>query len=357
MKKTFFIFTLFIILLLPVSAFTAGDQDYDKGLKYFYSGNYEEAARYLKNYVKENPKASVYYKIGYSLYELGRHDEAHTYFEQAYLIEPEFSPLPTIKKSQRAIEQWVPDMPAGIPEEPSVSEKITGPGEVAVPEGYAGEGTEMQIPAPVVAPEKPAIGEPEMAMEQEMAPEMGPEGPGETDISPGKKFEPEITFEPPKGFPKEMDMPMMPKGLMTVMAGLNILSSILSIVFWIFMSYCLFRIGKKLNVANSWLAWVPFIQGFWPMVGAGGRSVGWGLLYLVGIPIIGGIIGLFAAAISPVLAMIVLAAVGILVLWAYIHLWMNISEGLGKERLLGLLMLLPLVNIIFMGYLAFSSEG
>jgi hypothetical protein len=36
---------------------------------------------------------------------------------------------------------------------------------------------------------------------------------------------------------------------------------------------------------------------------------------------------------------------------------MSVSENLGKERLLGLLMIVPIVNLIFMGYLAFSEQG
>jgi hypothetical protein len=345
MRRTAFIITLFFILFVSANAFTEVDDTYQKGLKYFYSGNYEEAARHLTDYVKKNPKASVYYKIGYALYELGRHDEAHKYFEQAYLVEPEFSPIPSVQRPAEMPEREIPEMPAVAPEVRYVPEEVILPEEM--PKGT----TEPDIPPPVFAPEEPVIAE------QEMAPEQEPQVPGEVKIPSEQQFDFDKTFEPPKDFPKQMDEPKMSKGLMAAAAGLNILSLIMSIAFWVFMALCLFRIGKKLDVPNSWLAWVPFIQNFWPMVGAGGKSVWWGLTYLVGIPIIGGIIAGVFAMISPMLALIVLGAIGIVFLWAYIHLWMNISEGLGKERLLGLLMLLPLINLIFMGYLAFSESG
>jgi len=40
-----------------------------------------------------------------------------------------------------------------------------------------------------------------------------------------------------------------------------------------------------------------------------------------------------------------------------IYLWICITENLGKNKLLGLLMLLPLINMLFLGFLAFSREG
>ena len=38
-----------------------------------------------------------------------------------------------------------------------------------------------------------------------------------------------------------------------------------------------------------------------------------------------------------------------------IMLWMSISENLGRNKWLGLLMLLPIANFIYIGVLAFSK--
>jgi hypothetical protein len=40
-----------------------------------------------------------------------------------------------------------------------------------------------------------------------------------------------------------------------------------------------------------------------------------------------------------------------------IYLWMCITENLGRNKWLALLMLLPIINFIFLGILAFSKTG
>ncbi len=129
----------------------------------------------------------------------------------------------------------------------------------------------------------------------------------------------------------------------------------MQIAFYVFTALCLFRIGNKLDVPKSWIAWIPILNAFWPIVGAGGQTVKWGLIYLIGLPLLAALLGGIFAMISPMLAMVVMLVIGLVVFGLYIWLWMNVSEGLGKERLLGLLMIVPIANLIFMGYLAFSE--
>jgi hypothetical protein len=40
-----------------------------------------------------------------------------------------------------------------------------------------------------------------------------------------------------------------------------------------------------------------------------------------------------------------------------IYLWICISENLGHNKWLGLLMILPMINLLFMAYLAFSKAA
>ncbi len=85
------------LLVLAVMVLGAGpisaqiENRYQKGLKSYYKGNYQEAVRILKEYVRHRPDPRAYYLIGYGLYELGRYEEAAKYFKEAYLIDPEFS--------------------------------------------------------------------------------------------------------------------------------------------------------------------------------------------------------------------------------------------------------------------------
>ncbi len=99
MKNIAFIIAVFVALtLLPGLAFAEIDPEYKTGLKYYNSGQYAEAVKVFKDYVKKKPVASAYYRIGYSLYKLDRHDEAIEYFKEAYLVDPDFSPVLVKKK-------------------------------------------------------------------------------------------------------------------------------------------------------------------------------------------------------------------------------------------------------------------
>jgi hypothetical protein len=100
------------------------------------------------------------------------------------------------------------------------------------------------------------------------------------------------------------------------------------IAFYVYFSLCLFSIAKKLHISEPWTAWIPIVN-IWTIVSAAGKPWWWILLLFV--PIINIFIG--------------------------VYLWICITENLGKNRLLGLLMLLPIINLIFLGFLAFSREG
>jgi hypothetical protein len=344
MRKTAFILALLFLCGISVTAFAEADNDYQEGLRHYNAGNFEEAVKYLKRYSEKKPKASVSYLIGYSLYKLGRHDEAMQYFRDSYLLTPEYSPIPEQERPMEKGTLVIPEMPSAVP---------------AVPE-YEMEPEEEPLvePAPqvpLVMPEEPMIVEPEEAVPEEL-----PEAK-EEEVVPEKEPQREITLPPPVGLPKGMEMPQIPKGMMAVagIAGLmsGVVGLLINIGLYIFTALCLFRIGKKLDVSNSWIAWIPILNGFWPLVGAAGRTVKWGLMYLLVLPILAGIIGAVFATISPFMAILVLGIVGLVVFGLYISLWMSTSENLGKEKLLGLLMIVPVVNLIFMGYLAFSESS
>ncbi len=91
MKKGFFaIIAFFLFLVFAAAAFA--DAEYDAGLKDYYHGRYKSAVVHLKSYVEKRPDPAAYYLIGYSLYKLRRFDEATGYFNEAYLIDPNFTP-------------------------------------------------------------------------------------------------------------------------------------------------------------------------------------------------------------------------------------------------------------------------
>jgi hypothetical protein len=109
-------------------------------------------------------------------------------------------------------------------------------------------------------------------------------------------------------------------------AGIGMLAG--ALLGWFFVCYCFFRIYRRLNVASAWMAFVPIIQ-VWPLIKAADKPWWWLLLLLV--PLVGVVIT--------------------------VMIYMSLMENLGKNRMLGLLVLLPPVLLVYIIVLAFSSSG
>ncbi|HNX80995.1 MAG TPA: hypothetical protein PKL77_02485 [Candidatus Omnitrophota bacterium] len=105
------------------------------------------------------------------------------------------------------------------------------------------------------------------------------------------------------------------------------------VLIYIYISLCLFLIAKKLAKEPAWLAWIPIGNLFLVCNLAGIRY--WWLLVLL-------------SAILPYLAILAGMAFSAFV-------WWHISKTRGKPAWLGILTILPVVNFIIIGYLAFSE--
>jgi len=95
---------------------------------------------------------------------------------------------------------------------------------------------------------------------------------------------------------------------------------------YIYMAVCLQTIAKKTNTENPWLAWIP-IANIFLAANIAKKPMWWAILCLV--PIV------------QIVAGIVLA--------------IGIAEARGKESWMGILMIIPGVNLVVLGYLAFSK--
>lgn len=93
-----------------------------------------------------------------------------------------------------------------------------------------------------------------------------------------------------------------------------------------FIAVCLQLIAKKTRTENGWLAWIPLANLFL-IANISRKSVWWALLCFV-----------------PVVNIV-----------AFLVLAIGIAEARGKENWLGILMILPGVNLAVLGYLAFSK--
>jgi len=109
---------------------------------------------------------------------------------------------------------------------------------------------------------------------------------------------------------------------------------VVGIIMYVITAFALMKIAQKTNTENTWLAWIP-IANIFLMVFMADKEWWWGLIILF-------------AGIIPIIGSIASVA-------ALVYMWWLICEKLNKPGPLSLLMLIPVVNLIFMLYLAFSK--
>ena len=126
------------------------------------------------------------------------------------------------------------------------------------------------------------------------------------------------------------------KGKVDVEAYKDLLLPVLLIllIVYIYFSLCLQIIAKKANQESAWLAWVPIGSNFLMCKIAGIRY--WWLLIFLAWPI-------------PILG-------SISILGFLTFNWYKIAVVLNKPGWIGLLMIIPVVNFIVLGYFAFSKK-
>ena len=113
-------------------------------------------------------------------------------------------------------------------------------------------------------------------------------------------------------------------GLVALFSGGIFLVSFL--IGYIVVSFALMTIANKLNVQNSWLAWIP-IANLYLMTQCAGLEWWWMLLCFIPY------VGVFPA----------------------IWIWWKITEARGKPGPLSLVLLIPCVNLGYILYLAFAD--
>ncbi len=108
------------------------------------------------------------------------------------------------------------------------------------------------------------------------------------------------------------------------------MGGIIGVVIWLaiyaYMAFSLQTIAGKTNTENGWLAWIP-IANIYLMCMIAGKPAWWILLCFI--PIVN----------------IVIAVI----------MWMAIAEARNKQNWLGILMIVPIANLVIPGYLAFSD--
>jgi hypothetical protein len=103
---------------------------------------------------------------------------------------------------------------------------------------------------------------------------------------------------------------------------------------YLYTAWAMYTIGKKLKIEPYWLAWVPAINVFYIPILAGYEWY-YGFLWLLAmIPFIGWLV-----------------AIGLIIWW-----WWRISEARKREGWFGILMAIPVVNLVIVGLLAWEKK-
>lgn len=124
-------------------------------------------------------------------------------------------------------------------------------------------------------------------------------------------------------------------GTLALIASYSLLVALIGIAMYIYFAIALMAVAKKLKVPNGWLAFIP-IGNLYLITQL--ANVPWWTMFafvLVFVPIIGEI------------------AVLAVTLWWY---W-KMCERLGKEGWWGILMILPIINLIIIGILAWGETN
>ena len=135
-----------------------------------------------------------------------------------------------------------------------------------------------------------------------------------------------------KATSENTDIGMTDKRAKLILTVTGIILAVLVIVY-VYTSLCLFLVAKKLMKEPAWLAWVP-IGNLVLTCKLANISYWWLVLILLSIlPYIG------------FLSAVVFSAFA----------WWHIAQARGKPAWLGILTIIPLVNLVIIGYLAFSE--
>ncbi|MBU2025325.1 MAG: DUF5684 domain-containing protein [Patescibacteria group bacterium] len=114
--------------------------------------------------------------------------------------------------------------------------------------------------------------------------------------------------------------------------GFMIFAMLLGLIFYVYSSFCLMKIAQKLNADNVWFAWVPILN-IVLMLKLADKPVWW--LIFIFIPFLN----------------------ALLMFIGTIIIWIEIAKKLNKPSWLGALMFISPVNLILLGYLAFSNTA
>lgn len=128
------------------------------------------------------------------------------------------------------------------------------------------------------------------------------------------------------GYQGQID-PAAAKGLAIFGIGIFVVVMLFVIAVYVYSAICVMRMAKKTNTENAWMAWIPIFN-LVLLIQIARKPLWWIILF-------------FIPLVNIVMTILV---------------WMGVSKELKKPEWIGVVMIIPIANLVAMGYLAFSKE-
>jgi hypothetical protein len=123
-------------------------------------------------------------------------------------------------------------------------------------------------------------------------------------------------------------------GLMGIILALGAIAFVIGLIFYIYFALALYTIAKKTKTDLPWLAWIPFAN-IYLLVKCGGLQWWWLFGFLLNL----------------------IPAIGWLLAMAWVaYVWWKVSEARNYPGWMGILMLIPVVNLILVGVIAWRDN-
>ena len=122
-------------------------------------------------------------------------------------------------------------------------------------------------------------------------------------------------------------------GLLAMLGAFFLVFVLIFIAFYVYMALALMTIAKKTNTKNAWLAWIPIANVYLMLKIA--KLSGWWIFAIL-------------VAVIPFIGSLAVAA-------GMIYVWWRIAIARGKPGWWGILMIVPIANLIIPGLLAWSK--
>lgn len=139
-------------------------------------------------------------------------------------------------------------------------------------------------------------------------------------------------------------------GMMPFFGAFLVVFLVVALVGYVYGAICLQTIARKTNTPNGWLAWIP-VGNLVLMINIAKKPMWWLALFLA--PALGWLLTFLMGQ----FVLIILVPLIIVNIVLAVMLWMGIAKARNKPEWWGILILVPLLNLVVPGYLAFSSDA